>query len=210
MKRAALIYQGIPRSINYTYLSHETYVKNCLKKLNIEPLTYIHFWRTKNNKQKLWDKPVKNPLNNELYKLLKPDFYQTDSQELFLENLNFENFFYKYDKAEWCPNLLKNHLCSLESTKRCFNLVKASGVTPDYIFFLRPDALFKNAIVNDIDINTLNCHPNSVLIPSFASFEGYNDRFAALNYKGSDHYFERINYAKEFRKTNGRIVAEKF
>jgi hypothetical protein len=40
--------------------------------------------------------------------------------------------------------------------------------------------------------------------------EGYNDRFAIVPFENCEKYGKRIDEIKEFRKSNGRIVSEKY
>jgi hypothetical protein len=60
------------------------------------------------------------------------------------------------------------------------------------------------------DINFLNVNENAIHIPNDEHHEGYNDRFAILNYVDCCKYGKRIDEIIEFRKTNGRIVSEKY
>ena len=71
--------------------------------------------------------------------------------------------------------------------------------------FIRPDVL----IENNIDFNFVYMKFD-IIIPNNDHHEGYNDRFAILPFEISDKYACRIDEIIEFRKTQGRIVSEKY
>ena len=68
-------------------------------------------------------------------------------------------------KGEWLPGLIKNHLCALESQKRCFEMVEQDGSDFDYVMFLRPDVLIKTKFpVSKLKL----LKEKEILIPDFA------------------------------------------
>jgi hypothetical protein len=72
--------------------------------------------------------------------------------------------------------------------------------------FIRPDV----SIYDSLPLHQILPNLDKINIPSFDSNEGYNDRFAIMNYKNAIIYGKRINEIAEFRKNNGRIVSEKY
>lgn len=178
----------------------------------------MHTWKTKDNKQHVWDKIIENEIDYSEYELLNPDFYTIDEQEDFIENIDMSNYFYKniWDKygdnknnGEWWPSLIKNHLCALESMKRGLEMVEnfiIQGNSFKYIMFVRPDIL----IYDDLPVDNILINNDKITIPRNNHYEGYNDRFAIMNYSNSCIYGKRINELVEFRKNNGRIVSEKY
>jgi hypothetical protein len=63
---------------------------------------------------------------------------------------------------------------------------------------------------NNLPIHHIINNINEISIPNFDNCEGYNDRFAIMNYSNACLYGKRINEIIEFRKNNGRIVSEKY
>ncbi len=213
----AVIYWGLTRSTKKVYQSHRTFVYDVLKQHNLTHKVFIHTWRTKDNKQKIWENTIPQEIDYDEYNLLNPDFYKIDAQWEFLDNLNMNNYFYKdiwettgHDpNYEWLPGLIQNHLCALESMKRGLEMVEnqmCQGYTFKYIMFIRPDV----QIHNSLPIQQILLHPEKISIPNNDHYEGYNDRFAIMNYSNSILYGKRINEIAEFRKNNGRIVSEKY
>ena len=117
-----------------------------------------------------------------------------DAQSMFLKTIDFSKYYYQGER-EWVPQLILNHLC-LES-----------GNKYDYIMFLRPDALIPKRFPAE-DIQDFS--DNTIIITNFNHWEGWNDQFAILRPDAVIPYSHRIDNIAEFRKTNGRIVSEKY
>ena len=112
---------GLPRRVHDTCKNHQTIIYDELKKLGIEYDIWFHTWKLKDNKQRVWGSTCKTPINYDDYKVLNPDYYFIDEQEEFMKTVrnNWDKYYYKNSKVEWLPYLIENHLCSLESQKRC-------------------------------------------------------------------------------------------
>jgi hypothetical protein len=213
MLNIAICYWGMTRSTKIVYETHINRLFNKLNSSNIQYKIFMHTWKTCNDKNIIWKKESNFLVDYEEYKLLNPDYYKIDNQTIFLDNLDFNNYFYKhiYDtighsiNGEWLPQLILNHLCALESQKRVFKMVKESNINFDYIIFIRPDVL----LLNDFNINWLKDTFDITLL-NYDHYEGYNDRFAIIPFNNTDKYSNRIDEIIEFRKTNGRIVSEKY
>ena len=52
---------------------------------------FMHTWKTKDNKQHVWDKIIENEIDHSEYELLNPDFYTIDEQEDFINAANISN-----------------------------------------------------------------------------------------------------------------------
>ena len=74
------------------------------------------------------------------------------------------------------------------------------------IIFIRPDVKIKNLL----PLYDILSNPDAIYIPNEDHHYGYNDRFAIMNYRDACIYGKRIDEIAEFRKTNGRIVSEKY
>ena len=167
----------------------------------------------------MWGDTVEQEIDYNEYALLNPDFYKIDNQNEFIDSIDMNNYFYTevwntigHDayNGEWLPHLVQNHICALESQKRGLEMVEEfikQGNSFKYVMFIRPDVLIHNELpLNDIITN--QCL--DIFIPNDNHWEGYNDRFAIVNYKCASIYGKRINEIVEFRKNNGRIVSEKY
>jgi hypothetical protein len=213
MPNIAICYWGMTRSTKFIYKTHLENLHNQLKINNINYKIFMHTWKTKDNKNIIWENESNILVDYEEYKLLEPDYYQIDDQTTFLDTINFDNYFYEdiYDtighspNGEWLPQLIRNHLCALESQKRVFNMVKKSNIEFDYIIYIRPDVL----LLNNFDTNCLK-NVFDITLLNYEHYEGYNDRFAIIPFKLEDKYSNRIDEIIEFRKTKGRIVSEKY
>ena len=215
--KIAIAYFGLLRSIKKTYNSQYKRIFNVLKKNNIDYDIFCHTWKL-NKTEFIQNKKVKNKINDYDYKILNSNYYKIDMQDEFKNNINMNNYFYKrvYDlkghskDGEWLPQLIKNHLCALESQKRVFQMIKDTNNHYDYIIIIRPDSLIecKLPIIECIDY--LNNIKNGIIIPDNYYCEGYNDRFSMMNYNYSHYYCNRIDEIINYRKNNGRIVSEKY
>jgi len=213
-KKVAICYYGMTRSTRHVYKSHVENLFSILKSNGIDFDTYIHTWKVKQG-NRIWQTVTSIPIDYEEYKLLNPTSYVLDDQDIFTESINFPDYFYKdiYDTVghcsdgEWLPGLVLNHLCALESQKRVTNMCIDSGNKYDAIIYIRPDV----RIQTPFSVDWFNhIKTDSIVIPDSDHWEGLNDRFAIVSQDSCRKYGQRIDEIKEFRKTNGRIVSEKY
>lgn len=205
--KIAICYFGLTRSVKKTYTSHITNIFNILKQLNIDYDVFMHTWKTHRNV--VWDTVVDIPIDYEEYKLLNPRYYQLDDQLPFLNHIseNFSKYYYEHEKQiEWLPSMITNHLCSLESQKRVTDMVHATNTNYDYVMYIRPDVNICTAIT----LEYFNLNSQEIAIPDFDHHEGYNDRFAIVPFASCKQYGKRIDDIIDFRRSNGRIVGEKY
>lgn len=211
MTKVAICYWGMTRSTKLIYNTHYNKLFNILKTNNIEYNIFLHTWQTEINM--IWENKIDSPIDYEEYKLLNPHYYKIDNQNNFLNSIDFTQYFNKelYDKYggdtpnEWRPQLILNHLCALESQKRCFEMVIDTHIDYDFVIFIRPDI----ELYTNFDINWL-IQPSDIMIPNYDFNEGYSDRFAVVPFKTAHYYAKRIDEIIDFRKNNGRIVSEKY
>ena len=215
VKKVAIIYFGLLRSYDKVYKSHLNKILNILSKNNIEFKIFLHTWRTINDTQRVWGNNIEKKQNYEQINLMNAYKIKIDNQNNFETKINFSDYFYediynsigRSPEGEWLPMLIRNHLCALESQKRCFEMVEKEAIDFDYVMFLRPDVLIKN----NFPISKLeSLKENEILIPKFDKNEGLNDRFAVMNYKYAKYYAYRIQELVNYRKNHGRIVSEKY
>lgn len=200
---------GLPRSILGVFPSQKEKVLDVLAQYGIEYDIYVHLWKTDVNR--VWDWTVSIPLDYESVQILGAKHVQIDDQDEFLRTIQFGDYYYEHEiEQEWSPELLRNHICALESQKRCVNECISSNIHYDYVMFLRPDALIETPLpVEEIFLKEPFL-PNTIILPTNNHYEGLNDRFAVMNFECVLMYSHRIERIKEFRKQHGRIVAEKY
>ena len=91
----------------------------------------MHTWKTKDNKQRVFNDHVETLIDINDYKIIQPDYYQTDDQDIFenlfvLKNTLTHNFFMIKEIVRWrMVSLILNHLCSLTS-KRSIQMIESS------------------------------------------------------------------------------------
>jgi hypothetical protein len=113
-------------------------------------------------------------------------------EDSVLPNLQYQKLKYQYKdfilNGENDPNLIFYQLKQLKSV---FNLVKEyeqnNNMTFDYVMRLRPDLELKNIFNWDLS-------DDSIQIPLFDGFGGYNDRFAVGKRNHMDLYMNRLDY----------------
>jgi len=212
MKKIAICYWGLTRSTKKVYQSHHDKLFKILNDNNYEYDIFMHTWITDENL--IWENKCEIPIDYEEYKLLTPKYYKLENQTEYLDTIHFSDYFNEelYDRYggdtpnEWRPKLIRNHLCALESQKRVTNMVSESEKSYDYVIYIRPDVM----LLTQFNINFLDLNPNCIAIPNNEHHEGYNDRFAIVNYEDCRKYGCRIDEIIEFRKHHGRIVSEKY
>lgn len=211
--RVSINYWGMTRSTKHVYKSHQSKLFDVLKSNNILFDVYMHTWKTDNNF--IWGDEISTPIDYDEYKFLNPSVYQIDNQDDFLNSINFSDYFDaelfnkcgENNNSEWFPFLIKNHLCALESQKRVTQMCIDSQKKYDFIIYVRPDV----EILDDLPIYCLNKYIKEHIILCNNNYnEGYNDRFAIVPFENCEKYGKRIDEIKDFRKSNGRIVSEKY
>lgn len=212
MPKIAICYFGLTRSTKKVYKSHIDNFFNVLKNHGCQYEVFMHTWETE--EPLIWEQKSPLPIDYEEYKLLTPNYYQIDKQTDFLNLINFSDYFYEHlykiyggdTPHEWRPLLIRNHLCALESQKRVTDMVLNSNKIYDLVIYVRPDVMINNVF----DIKFLSLNKTSISIPDCDHYEGYNDRFAIVNFNECSNYGKRIDEIIEFRKKHGRIVSEKY
>jgi hypothetical protein len=212
--KIAICYWGLTRSTKYVYKSHDLFLKKILQNNNIDYDVYFHSWKLDEPSFVQLEK-TSIPIDYGEYILLDPYKYLLESQSEFWKSVNFNEYFYKdvWDTFghgvtyEWYPQLIKNHLCALESQKRVTKLMLESGQTYDYVMYIRPDVELKSEFPCGVLSNLCD---NDIVILSYGWHEGYNDTFAIMKPNKCINYAYRIDEIKDYRKNEGRIVSEKF
>mgnify|MGYP001334168482 CR=1 FL=1 len=218
-KDFAIIYWGMLRSLPSVYESHKRNIYNILESNKFTYDVYAHTWNAKEHY--VWTNKSNNEIDNSNINILNCKEYEIGDQDEFLENLDFSLYFKQhiYDKhgvarslnfrGEWDPQLLKNHLCALESLKKSFTLAETSDTKYKYVMFVRPDIRYTTPINSDW-IRGLK--DKEIILSQREAWDGANDRWGIINYKDADIYAKRIDKAAEYRNRpqNQRISAESY
>lgn len=191
--KIALIFWGLARSLNMTIKSIQNNILNILKNNNIQFHIFFHTYFINS----IYNNPRSNEnnikINNNLYKLLDPNFFIYDIQDTI--DIDFQSLF--PNKDPWNNNFttFKNYILALYSLKRISDLFLHHHDTQQYdlVIFLRPDVLF----TKPIDINWFKLiNNNTILTPKFHTWNGINDRFAIMKPNNLLHYGYRFDYLK--------------
>ena len=208
------------RSLRAVQPTHEARLQQVLRSHGIETRTYVHTWRTANGSQNVWGQALTTRNEPADAKLLAPHSWAEEDEAPFLAKLAAAWPTY-YDAVSarrihagrvhtLSPDLVRNHLCSLESLRRCYALALSdTSWRPDFVLFVRPDLL----LTADLPVaRLLALTPNELLVPATDSWGGLNDRFAAMRAPRAGAYAERISIAAAFRSdsavSSGRIKPE--
>ena len=156
--KIALCFYGLCRSTNYTIDSINKYIFDALKELKFEYDIYLHTYKVTTPYTNIRNSEENIMLDNELYKLIKPDVYKIDDQDEIKKTLDFVKYRSKGDP--WSNNFksLDNLILGLNSLNEVTQLWKTSNKTYDYIIYLRPDVKFLSPLklFFFLDLNNTN------------------------------------------------------
>lgn len=211
--KIAICYWGLTRSLSKIYQSHIDNIYNTLRDYGYEYDIYMHTWYSSSNTFYVWEKRDKNVDVND-YEYINPKYYKTDDQDVFLNNINFLDYFDeehynkygadRYDNPEWYPYLIRNSICGTKSQKIVTQMVVDTGIKYDFVIYIRPDALIKNKLPNIFN----NISDGTLVVPDMDIFYGINDQFAILSFNDFTKYGNRFDEIVSFRKTIRKCYAE--
>jgi hypothetical protein len=214
--RIAICYYGLTRSTKFVYKSHIENLFEPLKRAGIHYDTFVHTWTTK--QATTWNGIDPNAAVPEEGKLLNPTVFKIDDEDVFIASLRFSDYHYadvwkslgdsRLPGHEWHPTMVLNHVCLMEAMRRSTQLCLSFGTSDyDFILYMRPDV----NVPKPFPVSCLtNLGENDAAILSYKHFEGYNTNVVILPFKKCKPFADRIYEAAEFRKTQGRLVTEKY
>ena len=196
--KVALAFWGLTRSLKYTIGSINEKILNILKTNNIEYKIFMHTWTINSVYNNTYAKEANIHLDNEEYKLLNPDYFETHDQDDFKKNIKFNAFRTHKDPWKTKYETVDNFICAMFSKSRCTQLISKSNEKFDYVIFLRPDCMYLT-IFNISFFKLVN--NNTICIPNFALYHNFNDRFCITNmntYQLYGNIFTKLfNYSKK-------------
>jgi len=201
----ALCFYGLCRSTNYTIESINKYIFDALKKLKFTYDIYLHTYKVTTPYTNIRNSEENIMLNNDLYKLINPNVYKIDDQDIIKKELDFIKYRSKGDP--WLNNFksLDNLILGLYSLNQVTQLWKNSNKTYDYIIYIRPDVKFLSPLKLSFFMNLTN---SNIILPDFDEYP-INDRFAIGKPNVMTLYGERYNNAYDYSLTN-KLHAEKY
>ena len=196
--KVALAFWGLTRSLKYTIGSINEKILNILKTNNIEYKIFMHTWTINSVYNNTYAKEANIHLDNEEYKLLNPDYFETHDQDDFKKNIKLNAFRTHKDPWKTKYETVDNFICAMFSKSRCTQLISKSNEKFDYVIFLRPDCMYLT-IFNISFFKLVN--NNTICIPNFALYHNFNDRFCITNmntYQLYGNIFTKLfNYSKK-------------
>lgn len=216
--RVAIAYWGMTRSTRLVYETHKQNLFNVLEEAEIDFTVYMHTWRAQNI---VWADIVDTPVFEDEYILLNPSIVVIDEQNDFLNGPSYNLSMYWYESewkragkdVEWLPHLVHNHVCALESLRRLTQLVRDDS-SLDLVMYVRPDVridvAFEPNWLRVIHLANTIGNESVIALPNYDYYQGFNDRFAIVNWKDCEKYGSRLTGLAEYRKKVGYITSEKY
>lgn len=196
--RVALAFWGLTRSLKYTIGSIKKNILDILKKENIQYDIYIHTYSLNKAYSNTRAGERNIALNNNEYKLLHPYYSFVDSQSHIMNKLKLSS--YRTHRDPWNTNYesVNYFILSMFSKYKVTKFIEAHNKNNyDYIIFLRPDVKY----LNKFDTKFFNLvNDNTICIPNFQTFAGFNDRFCITTYKNGLLYGKLYNNLLEYSK----------
>lgn len=195
--KVALCFFGLARSLNYTIESIEKNIFSALKDNGIEYKTFFHTYEMDGMYINKRAKEVITKVDNNQYKLLKPDYFKMDSDKETRSKLNLNSYRSKPDPWGTGYETVDFFLLGQYSKTQSYNMIKNSGIDFDYVIYLRPDMKYLSPL--NIRLFTL-VTDEIICMPDFSLYKGVNDRFSICNSKNYHVYGNTFGKLLEYSK----------
>jgi len=217
--RVAIAYWGMTRSTRFVYETHVKNLFNVLESADIDYTVFMHTWRAEKNI--IWTKQIDVPVNESEYALLNPSVFVIDSQDDFIHGptFNLSLYWYKaeWDRAgengEWEEQLVRNHVCALESLRRLTGLVR-KATKHDLVMYVRPDVRIETPLdpnwLRDLQKANMLGNQSTITLPNYDHYEGLNDKFAIMHWRDCEKYGLRLLGMADYRKNHGFLTSERY
>lgn len=193
--KVAVGFFGITRSLKFTIESISKNVIRQLEELGYDYKIFLHTYEL-NNYKNIRTKESSTNMDNDEYKLLSPDYFLIEKQDLVIENINTKKYRTHPDPWNTNYNSVDNFLLGQYSKMKLTNMIEKSQINFDYIMFLRPDVEYLNPLEHSFFKNVIN---KTISIPRFGTHPRakprFNDRFAITNqntYKIYGKVFDKL------------------
>ena len=206
--RVAVVVYGLPRSLSWTVESIHRSVLRPLRAVGFEVNVYAHAYHHVNlyTNQRSQERNVR--VNNSEWLLLGADEITIDIVDVIRDKLSPLRRRLEAGGDSWGDRFqsLDRSLLALYSMKQATVLAQTSSKVSKYAVLLRADLHY----VDDIDVNALTS-PNTLTIPAWQWWGGYNDRFAFGKTQAIFALGSRLDYVEMFRSaTDSAYNSETF
>ena len=180
-KKVAIGFFGITRSLKFTRDSIYKNIFRRLKKLGYGYKIFLHTYEL-NNYKNIRTKESSTNIDNEEYKMLNPDYFLIENQDLVIESINPEKYRTHEDPWNTNYNSVDNFILGQYSKMKLTNMIEQSQINFDYIMFLRPDVEYLHPLEYAYFNKVVE---KNISIPKFGTYKPtrphFNDRFAITN-----------------------------
>ena len=194
--KVAICFWGICRSTDRTIHSIQNHIFNQLKSAGIEYHVFMHTYALNRVYTNIRSNEHNVRLNNDLWRLLNPDYFIIDDQDQIDQKLQLLKY-----RTHGCPwnsvhyQTLNNHVRALYSLHKVTGLVETTGIKYDIVIFCRPDLLFITPIMSSYF--TIDDH--TILLSNIGKYP-INDGFAICNLRTALIYGHRYLRALDYSK----------
>ena len=210
-KKVAVGFFGITRSLKFTQDSIYKNVLRRLEELGYDYKIFLHTYELNNYKNIRTYEECTN-MDNEEYKLLNPDYFEIEKQDLVLESINPKK--YRTHKDPWNTNYnsVDNFILAQYSKMKLTNMIEKNQINFDYIMFLRPDVEYLHPLEHSFFNNVVE---KKISIPNFHLYgtPRFNDRFAITNqetYKIYGKVFHELFEISKKKPLHSETVLSKY
>lgn len=202
-----ICFYGLTRSLKYTYFDIKKNIIDVIIKAGHTVNVICHTYKTiclNNNKS--GEKGVN--LDNDEYMMLKSDHVDITNDAALKSSPEMFEFMKqvisKYDEKQY----IYNFFCLLHSKQQLFKIIKDKALQSDVYIILRPDLIY----LNEFNINELNecALKRNVMLPSWDTNNGYNNKIAMLYKDHVEKYLNLIGYIKFINDSKTVLSSEGF
>ena len=213
VKRVAIIFFGLTKSLSKTIESLRNNLFNVLKENSMEYDIFIHTYKINGPYNNKWSgENTDTYVNENVEQLLNPKCVLYDNQIDIINSINFEEYYTKlgdwyegYDN-EMTKYLIRNMCLALYSKNIIINEVSKCKENYDYGIIIRPDLL----LVNKINISYFKeLNSSNIIIPEKGWFKGINDKICIGEINTVLYCGSLFNELKEY-STKNPINSERF
>ncbi len=187
--KVALLFWGLTRSLRSCYPSQKQYILDVLKQAGIEYDIFIHTYYFQGPYNNRWGGEKDVALDFDEYKLLEAKYVLRENQDEVCKVIRPSSFISPHDvqqndplrgqAPEWfnphADQMRENVAKSLYSKYRITCKFEEVQNQYEYCIFLRPDVQFQSSL----DVNSFKqANDNTIVLPNFNHFRGWNDQFA--------------------------------
>jgi hypothetical protein len=203
--RIAIGFFGITRSLKWTLPSIQKNIIEPARKLG-EVRLFAHLYQQ--NRIENPRSGENNSVDPDEYQLLNCDEVQLEAPGACLSAANYEWILSHGDAFKDGGKSLSNLIHQLHSLQEVGRMM--DSWKPDLFVLARPDLMYYDDF-SEVITKQLNSPSNSISIPNWQWYGGYNDRFSVCGPDAGHAYTNRIDLIPEYlKKTGGPLPAERF